>query len=116
MPKILKNHAEIRLWAEARAGSPMMMDVPDGGGDMIPLLQITFGQHALNADHNEGPDRVTGGYALVSWDDWFAEFDRQHLGIKVHDEQPGQLSNEFEFVGSDGQRHPSRAAQKPAAA
>ena len=116
MPKVLKDHDEIRQWAEARAGNPMMMDVPTGGGEMIPLLQITFGQHALNADHTDGPDRPTGGYSLVAWDDWFSEFDRQDLGIKIPDGQPGQLVNEFEFVGRDGYRHPSPAAQKPAAA
>lgn len=113
MPKVLTDHDQIRTWAEARAGNPMMMaGLPDGTREGNPLLQITFGQHALNADRNEGPDRVTGGYALVSWDDWLAELDRKGLGIKVNEEQPGILDNEFEFVAVDGPAAESPAARK----
>lgn len=113
MSRVLHEHDEIRLWAAARGGSPMTMDVPDGGGDTRTLLQLTFGQHALNAENNEGPDRPTGGYALVGWDDWFAEFDKQGMGIKVNNDQPGILDNDFEFIAGDGKDSP--AAQKPAA-
>ena len=112
MSRILTDHTEIRRWAEARAGNPMMMDgQPDGTHESEPLLQLTFGQHALNAEHNEGPDRVTGGYALVSWDDWLDQLDRLGLGIKVRDEQPGELDNDFEFVN----REVSAVARKPTA-
>jgi hypothetical protein len=97
MAKVLTKHDEIREWAEARAGFPMLEDVPDGT-EVRSLLEITFGQHALNADSNEGPDRP-GGFQLVSWDDWFAEFDRQQLALRVPDEGPGRLDNDFEFVG-----------------
>ncbi len=97
MARTLTHPEEIREWAEARGGNPMMMDMPDGTGDVDELLQITFGQHALNADGNEGPDRP-GGYQLVSWDDWFVEFDRKKLAIRVADEMPGALDNDFEFV------------------
>lgn len=113
MPKILADHDAIREWAEARGGYPMSMEVPDGTRSRT-LLEITFGQHMLNADHNEGPDQPTGGYSLVSWDDWFAEFDRQALAIKVRDEVPGVLDNDFEFVAREsGSREPSAAARQP---
>ncbi len=102
MSRKLTAREEIRQWAEARAGNPMMMDIPDGTGDTDELLQITFGQHALNADANEGPDRPTGGYTLVSWDDWFAELDRKNLAIEVADEEPGRIGNAFEFVPRAG--------------
>jgi hypothetical protein len=113
MPRFLSDHDEIRQWVEARAGNPMLMTIPDGTGDSTSLLQFTFGQHALNADSNEGPDRATNTYELVSWDDWFAEFDRQNLAIKVRDRAPGVLDNDFEFVNRAA-AETSAAAQKPA--
>ena len=103
MPKTLTKPDEIRRWVEARAGAPMSMDMPDGTGDTRTLLNITFGQHALNADGNEGPDRPTGGYTLVSWNDWFTELKRQNLSLEVPDDAPGVLDSSFEFVSGDEQ-------------
>jgi hypothetical protein len=113
MPKTLTKPDEIRQWVEARAGAPMSSDMPDGTGDTRTLLNITFGQHALNADENEGPDRL-GGFELISWDDWLKEFDKQGLAIRVRDEVPGQLDNDFEFVARDGKGKTTSAAKKPA--
>ena len=114
MSKILSGHDEIRQWAEARAGNPMLAEMPDGTGSRV-LLQITFGQHALNAEGNEGPDRLSMGYQLVSWDEWMEVFDREGLAIKVLDDPPGILTNEFEFVSRDGTGQTTNAARKPAA-
>ena len=111
MPKILSKPEDIRAWAEARMGNPMLMDIP-GTVDRAPL-QISFGQHALNADTNEGPDRPVGGYELVGWDDWMTELDRQDLALKVRDETPGRLDNDFEFVPRGG-TETTEAAKKPA--
>jgi hypothetical protein len=113
MPKTLTKPDDIRQWAEARAGAPMSMDMPDGSGEMRTLLNITFGQHALNADENEGPDRITG-FELTSWDEWVAELEKQGMAIRVRDESPGQLDNEFEFVARDGKGKTTNAAKKPA--
>lgn len=113
MAHLVMDHEAVKLWAEARGGSPMMEDQPDGRGGTRSVLQITFGQHALNADENEGPDRISG-FELVSWDDWLAEFDRQGLALKVNDEQPGLEDNDFEFVARNGQGRSTDAAQKPA--
>ena len=60
---------------------------------------MTFGQHALNADENEGPDRL-GGFELVGWDDGSRSSTGQGLAIRVADEHPGRLDNEFEFVAA----------------
>jgi hypothetical protein len=113
MAKVLVDHEAVKLWAEARGGNPMMEDQPDGRGGSRSLLQITFGQHALNADENEGPDPIVG-FELVSWDDWLAEFDRQGMALKVNDEQPGIEDNDFEFVARSGHGETTAAAQKPA--
>lgn len=99
MARILTDRQEIREWASARAGNPMLMDTPDGTGSRT-LLQLTFGQHALNTDNNEGPDRV-GGFQLVSWDEWFAALDDNKLALRVSDDPSGGNEAEFEFVGRD---------------
>jgi len=96
MARILRKREEIRDWVIARGGAPMLEDLPDGSHEQT-LLQLTFGQHALNADNNEGPDPITG-YSLVSWDEWFAALDKQKLALKVNDDVPGALDNSYEFV------------------
>ena len=113
MARTLSKGEDIRAWAEARAGTPMLEDVPDPTGDRT-LLEISFGQHMLNADNNEGPDRATGGFRLVSWEEWLEELDRQHLAIKVNDESPGTLDNDFRFVDRNGEGRTTAAAQQPA--
>jgi hypothetical protein len=99
MAKILVSREDIRQWAEARGGNPLMMDVPDGTGSRS-LLQLTFGQHAINSENNEGPDRI-GGFQLVAWDDWFAALDESGLALRVSDDPPGGNEAEFEFVARD---------------
>ncbi len=96
MPRILHRHEDIRDWAIARGGAPMLESIPDGSHDQV-LLQLTFGQHALNADTNEGPDPISG-YELVGWDEWLAELERQKLALKVNDVVPGALDHGYEFV------------------
>lgn len=99
MSKILKSREEIRQWAEARAGSPMLAETPDGTGTRT-LLQLTFGQQALNAEENEGPDRP-GGFELASWDDWFTALEAEGLTIRVSDDPSGGPEAEFDFVPRD---------------
>jgi hypothetical protein len=113
MSRLITKADDIRTWAEARGGSPMLEDVPDPTGDRT-LLQLSFGQHMLNADSNEGPDRATGGFRLVSWDEWIEELDRQDLALKVNDEMPGTLDNDFRFVKRTGDGRTTPAAQQPA--
>lgn len=96
MTKILRSREEIRDWVLARGGAPLLEDLPDGTHEQA-LLQLTFGQHALNADQNEGPDPL-GGFELVDWDEWLAALEQQKLALKVNDEVPGALDNGFEFV------------------
>jgi hypothetical protein len=100
MAKTLTDRQAIRQWAEARGGNPMLMDTPDGSG-MRTLLQLTFGQHAINTDGNEGPDRL-GGFHLVSWEEWFAALDEGKLALRVSDDPSGGSEAEFEFVSRDG--------------
>lgn len=96
MSKILTDHAAIRQWAEARGGSPLLMDMPDGTRTR-PLLQLTFGQESLNAGENQGADRP-GGFELVSWDEWLAALESQGLALRVSDDPSGGREAEFDFV------------------
>ena len=100
MAKTLITRDDIRQWAEARGGNPMLMDTPEGTGTRT-LLQLTFGQDAINTDGNEGPDRI-GGFQLVSWDDWFAALDESKLALRVSDDESGGNEAEFEFVPNEG--------------
>ncbi len=111
MARILHKHQEIRDWVIARGGSPMLEDLPDGTHEQV-LLQLTFGQHALDADNNEGPDPL-GGFELSSWEDWFAEFDKQGLALKVNDEVPGRLDHAYEFIARSGHGQTTDAAKQP---
>lgn len=112
MSQILTNRDAIRQWVEARGGNPMLMDVPDGSHNRT-IMQLTFGQHALNSDNNEGPDRV-GGFRLVSWEEWFTALDEGQLALRVSDDPAGGNEAEFEFVSRDGAGKTTDAAQKPA--
>ncbi len=113
MAQILTSREDIRQWVEARGGNPMLMDVPEGTGNRT-LLQLTFGQHALNSDNNEGPDRI-GGFHLVSWEEWFAALEEGQLALRVSDDPAGGNEAEFEFVANDGEGATTDAARKPAA-
>ncbi|MHA6299491.1 hypothetical protein [Devosia sp. CAU 1758] len=112
MSQILTDRQAIREWAAARGGNPIMMDVPEGTHNRT-ILQLTFGQHALNSDGNEGPDRV-GGFRLVSWEEWFTALDEGGLALKVSDDPAGGNEAEFEFVSRNGEGPTTDAAQKPA--
>ncbi len=116
MARILTSHEDIRQWANARGGNPMLLDT-SGIRDETVLLQITFGQHALNAERNEGPDvSLTGGWSLTGWDEWFEQLEKNGLAIKVNDDEPGTLSNDFHFVPRDGEseEQTTDAARHPA--
>jgi len=114
--RTLKTPEEIRQWAEARNGNPMIMDVPTGTGRDNLLLTIAFGQHVLDGNGGEGADRPVSGYELVGWDEWIAALNDKGLVLKVNDRTPGVLGREFEFVSVEtGERLDSAAAQKPAA-
>ena len=99
MAKILTDREDIRQWAIARAGNPMLMDTPEGTGSRT-LLQLTFGQESLNSDGNEGPDRI-GGFQLVSWTEWFEALEANKLALRVSDDPSGGSEAEFEFVPRD---------------
>lgn len=99
MSRILTKPEDIRQWAEARGGYPMLMEVPSGSRSRT-VLQITFGQDALNTGESQGQDRP-GGFELVGWDEWIAALEQENLAIRVSDDPSGGREAEFDFVQRD---------------
>lgn len=95
--KVLVEPQDIRVWVEARGGYPIMMDTPDPVQGTRSLLQLTFDQHALNADNNEGPDRA-GGFDLVDWDAWLTAFKAQDLVLVVDADTGDHRLNDYRIM------------------
>lgn len=68
---ITTDHDEIRRWAETRGGQPAAIKTGKRGGG-AGILRIDF-PRGKKLPH-------------VSWDDWFATFDKSHLGFLHSDE------------------------------
>jgi hypothetical protein len=96
MSRVLTKAEEIRQWAEARGGYPMLMEIPSGTRSRT-VLQIAFGQDALNSGESQGQDRP-GGFELVAWDDWIAALEQEKLALRVSDDPAGGREAEFDFV------------------
>lgn len=101
MAKILTEHSAIRQWTEARGGNPILLDVPDPVAGERALIQLTFDQHALNAERNEGADPMTPGFRLVTWDEWFQAFDDQGLALVVDDDLSEGRSVDYRLMSRE---------------
>lgn len=99
MSRILTKAEDIRQWAEARGGYPLLMEVPSGTRSRT-VLQIAFGQDALNTGESQGQDRP-GGFELASWDDWIRALEQEKLALRVSDDPSGGREAEFDFVPRD---------------
>lgn len=91
----LTDHTEIREWAIARAGKPMLHYVSDGAGGETPVLSLSFGQHAT---HEGDLEHSTEGRQLVEWGDWFAAFEEQGLALHVPVSEPGVIDDAHQIV------------------
>ena len=98
--RLLTDHQEIRDWAAARSGIPAIRDPEELIGSDEPVLSIRFGQHAYEDDDDQGADRPEdfGRPRLVEWDEWFALFDQEGLGLVVAEDVPGQRDEFHEMV------------------
>lgn len=99
MSQVLTDRHAIREWVIARGGNPVLMDIPDGSKTRT-VLQLSFGQEILNADANQGPDRL-GGFQLVSWEEWFTALENGRLALLVSDDPSGGNEAEYSFVERD---------------
>ncbi|TKT79041.1 hypothetical protein [Aquamicrobium sp. LC103] len=93
----LTDHDEVRDWAAARAGSPVVIDTSPEGGTQ-PMLNIVFDQASYeDQDTAERPENA-GGFELVEWDEWFKLFDAHGLALVVNRDEPGRRDNSFRLV------------------
>lgn len=93
--RFLTDHNEIREWAIARAGKPMLHYIPDGTGGDKPVLSLAFGQYVT---HDGDQGHSTEGRELVEWDDWLKVFDDQQLALQVPPKTPGVIEETHHFV------------------
>jgi len=97
---VLTEHEEIRDWAAARAGSPVVVDVSPESGTQ-PLLRIVFGQAAYQDEDRADRLATSGGYELVEWDEWFKIFDQEELALVVAADRPGIRDSFHEIIRRD---------------
>ncbi|NTS32944.1 hypothetical protein HQ945_16920 [Phyllobacterium sp. BT25] len=98
--RLLTDHQEIKDWAAGRSGVPTIRDSADLIGSDVPVLALAFGQHAYEDDDDQGADRPAdfGRPRLVEWDEWFAIFDAESLGLVVAEDLPGQHDEFHEII------------------
>jgi len=92
----LTDHQEIRDWAAARAGKPMMHYISNGAGDETPVLSLTFGQGETH--HGSLESSSIEGRQLVEWNDWFAAFDKEGLALSVPPQKVGSVDDGHQIV------------------
>ncbi|MBB3236263.1 hypothetical protein [Phyllobacterium endophyticum] len=98
--RLLTDHQDIRDWAAGRSGYPAIRDTSELIGNDVPVLSIQFGQHAYEDNDDQGADRPgdLGRPRLVEWDEWFAVFDAEGLGLVVAEDVPGQRDDFHEII------------------
>jgi hypothetical protein len=89
--KTTYDHDEIREWAEQRKGTPVAVKGTARGGRDVGMIRIDF------------PGYSGGGKLQpISWDDWFAKFDREQLAMVLQDEtRSGEVSHFNRLVSRD---------------
>jgi hypothetical protein len=85
----LTRHRDIQNWVSGRKGLPAIRRVPDRFGVMRPRLTLNFARHHPAPETTPTQD---DGMSPVSWNAWLAELDRQHLALRVSQDES------FEFV------------------
>ena len=88
LTQTLIRHRDIQNWVTARQGMPAIARVPNSMGEMRARLALSFSKARTRPTTVPGMD---DGLSPVSWNAWLAELDRQHLALKVSNQ-------DFEFV------------------
>ena len=94
----MKDHAEIRRWAEARGAQPACVKGTGGKGD-VGMIRLDF-------------PGFSGARSLqkISWDEWFRRFDESNLALLVQDSTArGKKSNFNKLVARESIGNGNRA-------
>lgn len=83
----LTHHRDIQKWVRGRAGQPAIRREPDAFGVVRPRLTLNFAKGVSKP----GTPTLDDGMSPVSWTAWLAELDRQHLALRISDEQTYEL-------------------------
>ncbi len=96
--RMLTDHDEIRDWAAARNGTPVIREAAPSVGASNAVIEIAFGQ-AIYQDQDM-PERppTMGGLEMGDWDAWFEIFDKNELALIVHEDVPGVREGFHEIV------------------
>ena len=89
MTHTLTRHRDIQAWVAAHRGLPAIRRMPNKFGEIRPRLALRFSVPAA-----ESIAALDEGISPVSWSAWLAELDRQHLGLRIVDQD--KLA--FEFI------------------
>ena len=87
----LTRHIDIQNWAAGRNGLPAIHRVPDKFGTVRARLALNFAGHRQPAPVTTPTQ--DDGISPVSWAAWLAELDRQHLALRV-----SQDDEDYEFI------------------
>ena len=85
----LTRHKDIQNWVAGRKGLPAIRRIPDRFGVMRARLALNFVHHTPVPTV---PPSLDDGMSPVSWTAWLAELDRQHLALRVSQDE------DFEFI------------------
>jgi hypothetical protein len=84
--QVTTDHDAIRRWAEERGGRPASVR-DTGGGSEAGILRIDF------------EPATAEGLELISWEEFFAKFDKEKLGFLHQDKTAdGSTSRFHKFV------------------
>jgi hypothetical protein len=78
----LTRHRDIQAWVTGRRGMPAMVRAPDRFGEWRARLALKF----ASPRRPEGMPEVDQGVSPVGWAAWLAELDRQHLALRVSED------------------------------
>lgn len=84
----LTRHRDIQNWVAGRRGLPAIRRVPDSFGTVRARLTLNF------AGKRPAPSpmpSIDDGISPVSWTAWLAELDRQHLALRVGQDENYEL-------------------------
>ena len=84
----LTRHQDIQNWVAGRHGLPAISRVPDQTGNVRSRLTLNFAGKRLAPLSTPSQD---DGIVPVSWTAWLAELDRQHLALRVGQDENYEL-------------------------
>ncbi|RYE71037.1 MAG: hypothetical protein EOP19_32470 [Hyphomicrobiales bacterium] len=85
----LTRHQDIQNWVAGRHGLPGIRRIPDSNGVTRPRLTLSFAGHQPAPSSTPTQD---DGISPCSWHAWLAELDRQHLALRVSQDE------DYEFI------------------